>query len=86
MGWTNPNESALKALFEKMHGDLEGFDDYLAAARDEGWEERRAKVLASRIEDPTPIRPFTLKTLDGKEVTSESYLGKVVVINFWGTW
>jgi hypothetical protein len=86
MGWINPNEHALRALFEKMHGDLHGFDQYLAAAREEGWEEHRAEVLARRIEDPKPILPFALKNLDGQEVTSESYLGKVVVINFWGTW
>jgi hypothetical protein len=29
---------------------------------------------------------FALATLDGDEVTYESYLGKVVIINFWGTW
>jgi len=86
MGWTNPNESALKGLFEKKHGNLEGFGEYLTDAKEEGWEEHRAKVLAGRIEDPKPILPFALKTLEGEEVTSESYLGKVLVINFWGTW
>jgi len=58
---------------------------YAEAAGGE-WEERRREIVASRIEDPQPILPFALNNLEGEEVTSESYLGKVVVINFWGTW
>jgi tetratricopeptide (TPR) repeat protein len=86
VGWTNPNEVALRDLFEKREGTLEGFEGYLASAKEGGWEKRRAEVLASQIKDPKPIRPFALKNLEGEEVTSESYLGKVVVVNFWGTW
>ena len=29
---------------------------------------------------------FTLKTLDGQEVTLSSLKGKVVLLNFWATW
>lgn len=29
---------------------------------------------------------FTLTTLDGRQVTSASLAGKVVVVNFWATW
>jgi tetratricopeptide (TPR) repeat protein len=86
MPWTNPNETALQALYEEMHGNLDGFEDYLEAAKDEGWEERRDMILADRIDDPQPMVAFALETLDGEEVTSESLLGKVAVINFWGTW
>ena len=86
VGWTNPNETGLRDLYQKRQGFLEGFDDYLASAIEGGLEERRAEILATRIENPQPILPFALKDLEGEEVTSESYLGKVVVINFWGTW
>jgi hypothetical protein len=85
-GWTNPSETALKDLWEKRHGGLEGFEEYLAAAKEGDLDSRRAEILAARIEDPQPILPLALESLDGEEVTSESYLGKVVVINFWGTW
>ena len=34
--------------------------------------------------DPAPA--FTLKTLDGKEVTLADYEGKKVILNFWATW
>jgi tetratricopeptide (TPR) repeat protein len=86
VGWTNPVEGALKDLFEKRHGGLDGFEAYLASAVEGGLDARRAEILATRIQAPQPILPFALKNLDGEEVTSESYLGKVVVINFWGTW
>jgi len=29
---------------------------------------------------------FTLKTIDGREVSLKDYRGKVVLINFWATW
>src|ERR1700690_2361586 len=29
---------------------------------------------------------FTLTNLEGQKVTLSSYRGKVVVLNFWGTW
>lgn len=29
---------------------------------------------------------FTLKNLEGEEVALESYRGKIVVLNFWGSW
>jgi tetratricopeptide (TPR) repeat protein len=84
--WTNPNETALKELFRKRNGGVEGFEAYLTAASEEGREERKEGILAERILDPEPMEVFALATLDGDEVTYESYLGKVVIINFWGTW
>ncbi len=29
---------------------------------------------------------FTLKTVDGKDFTLADYAGKVILLNFWGTW
>jgi len=37
-----------------------------------------------KIGDPSPA--FTLQTLDGKSVTSESLKGKTVLLDFWATW
>ena len=86
MPWVNPNETALESLFEDMHGSLDGFADYVEAAKDPDWEARREEILADRIQDPEPMTTFVLETLDGEEVSSESLLGRVAVINFWGTW
>ena len=47
------------------------------------------KIDAKCGNDPgvgTAAKPFTLKTPDGKEISLASYRGKVVLLNFWGTW
>jgi thiol-disulfide isomerase/thioredoxin len=36
--------------------------------------------------DPAPVPSFTLKTLDGGTVSSDTFRGKVTIINFWATW
>jgi thiol-disulfide isomerase/thioredoxin len=33
-----------------------------------------------------PLLPFTLPGLDGKQVNSQSFVGSVVVLDFWATW
>ncbi len=33
-----------------------------------------------------PAPDFTLKNLDQKEISLKDYRGKIVLINFWGTW
>jgi thiol-disulfide isomerase/thioredoxin len=37
---------------------------------------------------PSPALPpdFTLKTLDGQEITLSKFKGKVVLLDFWATW
>ena len=47
------------------------------------------KIDARCGKDPgvdTPAKPFNLKTPDGKPISLASYRGKVVLLNFWGTW
>lgn len=41
-------------------------------------------LLAIDLRDPAP--KFRAKTLDGEEFTSESLMGKVVLVQFWATW
>lgn len=47
------------------------------------------KIDATCGNDPgvgTTAKPFTLKTPEGKDISLASYRGKVVLLNFWGTW
>lgn len=47
------------------------------------------KVDPSCGNDPgvgTAARPFALKTPEGKDINLASHRGKVVLLNFWGTW
>jgi thiol-disulfide isomerase/thioredoxin len=36
--------------------------------------------------NPKPAPAFTLRDLDGREVSPASLRGKVVIVNFWATW
>ena len=47
------------------------------------------KIDARCGNDPgvgTAAKPFALKTPDGKDISLASHKGKVVLLNFWGTW
>ena len=46
-----------------------------------------AQASASCMADPKPANfNFTMKDVDGNQVSLESYKGKVVLLNFWATW
>lgn len=38
------------------------------------------------ITPPTEVLDFTLKNLEGSEISLEDFEGKVVFLNFWATW
>ena len=82
----NPNDQALKSLYLKRHGSLDGYENYLKPLIASDRETRKQEVLSSRIEAPEPALAFNLKTLKGKQVLLTSLKGKIVAINFWGIW
>ena len=82
----NPNNQALKSLYLKRHGSLDGYEDYLKPLIASDRETRRQEVLSSLIEAPEPALAFNLKTLKGKQLSLTSLKGKIVAINFWGIW
>ncbi|GAB1490199.1 hypothetical protein MASR2M8_26580 [Opitutaceae bacterium] len=43
-----------------------------------------AKVASLPVIGPAPA--WTMKDITGREVTSEEYKGKIVVVDFWATW
>jgi len=36
--------------------------------------------------NPAPAKPFTVRTIDDREISLESFRGKVTIVNFWATW
>jgi thiol-disulfide isomerase/thioredoxin len=36
--------------------------------------------------NPVPVATFGGRDLDGREITSSAWRGKVVIVNFWATW
>jgi thiol-disulfide isomerase/thioredoxin len=71
----------LRALYAKKRGSLEGLEARLAAAR-----RASSKVaLASRRHEA--VAPsWRLTDLEGKAVASTDFQGKVLVLDFWGSW
>ena len=83
---TNPNEEALKELYEKTRGSLDGFDDYLERVLDADRDTRRERILAERNENPKKMPSFELTDINGNRFSSEIVDEKIVAINFWGKW
>jgi len=44
------------------------------------------KVTLRFFRDPKPVPAFTARDLDGREISSAAFHGKVVIVNFWATW
>jgi len=44
------------------------------------------KITLRFFRNPTVVRSFGARDLDGREVSSSAWRGKVVLINFWATW
>ena len=36
--------------------------------------------------DPKPLQAFTMLDLDGRQISTSDWRGKVVLVNFWATW
>ena len=82
----NPNDDALKVLYLKQRGSLEGFDYYLDTFEEQDRARRKKAVLEARFEDPSPLEAFTLKVLGGDSLSTLDLRGKTVAINTWGLW
>ena len=44
------------------------------------------RVALRFFRNPATAPPFTVRDLDGRELSSASLRGKVVILNFWATW
>jgi len=66
---------------------VEGRDAAPSAARateaDTGGTE---PVTLRFFRDPKPAPAFTVRDLDGRDISPASLRGKVVIVNFWATW
>jgi thiol-disulfide isomerase/thioredoxin len=61
---------------------------YLRRAYPEGLFRTPSRVASEVrfLPNPSPLRPFSALDLDGREVSSSSWLGKAAIVNFWATW
>jgi thiol-disulfide isomerase/thioredoxin len=73
-----------KEAYVKEKGSAEGFDSYLAGLESAGMAKFREEAIKEKLDIPS--KAFTMKDVDGKEVSLASLKGKVVVVDFWATW
>ena len=62
---------------------------YMHGGRLRGDDESGATAERATIrffKDPDLVRPFSATDLDGRTISSASFQGKVVIVNFWATW
>ncbi|MSO56070.1 MAG: TlpA family protein disulfide reductase [Acidobacteria bacterium] len=45
-----------------------------------------AKTKIQFVNDPVAVPELTLKTLDGRTLSSKDWKGRVTLVNFWATW
>ncbi len=81
---TTEMKTLLKEAYLNEKGSEEGFDNYLAKFEDTANEKMVADLKNKMISEPAP--DFSLKDLDGKEVSLSDFKGKTVVLDFWATW
>jgi thiol-disulfide isomerase/thioredoxin len=56
------------------------------AAPSEGGRASGGMPTIRFFRDPADVPAFTAADLDGREISSASWHGKVVIVNFWATW
>lgn len=72
----------LRRLYAERHGSLAGLEPRLEASR--AASRRQVVFDAHRWERPAP--DWTLPTLSGDSLSFASLRGKIVAIDFWGSW
>ncbi len=71
------------ASHERFRADLTRMIELLLAGRKDA---ARAQAAPTRVGEPDALPAFALTDLDGKRVTREDVLGKVVLVEVWATW
>ena len=74
----------LRALWKKKNGSLSGLDARIQTAHHASL--KRIALDAHALGTPHPAPSWRLPDLDEKVHDLQSYKGKVVVMDFWGSW
>ncbi len=80
------HEPALRRVYLARHGSPKGLRELLASIRAKQPMVRVGGGRGVAFEKPEPLPRFALPVLGGGTVRSDALLGKVVVVDFWGTW
>lgn len=82
------NTEALTRLYANNTGSMAGFDAYVERLKEDDRVRRRAEIVAKRLTANETMPAFSLARYGGSATptTNKDLAGKVVVMNFWGTW
>ena len=84
----NKSTAAMKKQFQRLFMDTytheQAAQKYLASLEKDARKHYRKEIEKKLINKPAI--DFTLKNLDGEEVSLSAFKGKVVVLDFWATW
>lgn len=74
----------LKEAYKGCKGSDKGFDKYLNGLLEESAAKQKEEMRKRMVSEPAPL--FTLKNMQGEEVSLAALKGKVVILDFWATW
>jgi thiol-disulfide isomerase/thioredoxin len=77
-------KSLLKTAYEKNNKGANGFDQYESQFEIAAQNKLTTQLKKQMIDKPAPN--FTLKDLNGKDVSLADLKGKTIVVDFWATW
>lgn len=85
---TNNSTSKIKEYLKEAYvtnkGSEDGYTGYLDGLENEANKAAFAEIKAKMIDEEG--HDFTLKNLDGEEVSLSQLKGKTVILDFWATW
>ncbi len=81
---TSDMKDLLKTAYVKKNKGEKGFSDFEGQFELAAHKQLVQKLKKEMVDKPAPN--FTLKDLNGKEISLSSLKGKTVVVDFWATW
>ncbi len=81
---TETMKPQLKEAYAGSSGSEKGFDKYLNGLLKEAADKQKEEIRNRMVNEPAPL--FTLKNMEGKDVSLAALKGNVVILDFWATW
>ena len=81
---SSKTKNALKELYVAEKKSDNGYDEYLAKLESAAKDKKRAELAKTMINEEAP--KFSLKDIEGNDVSLAGLKGKVVIVDFWATW
>ncbi len=81
---SSKSKALLKDFYVAEKKSEDGYDAYIARLESAAKEKRREELAKTMINEEAP--KFSLKDLDGNDISLTGLKGKVVIVDFWATW